>query len=94
MLRGWNVPVRQIGLDLGRKGMADEEILPFLLTLSRPTFFTRDLGLANRTLCHGGEAGVLQELAEGESHGFAILDLRFAIGRQTITVVSKPKEGL
>jgi len=52
LLRGWNVPSRQIGLDLGRKGMTDEEIVPFLITLPRPTFFTRDLGFAARAFCH------------------------------------------
>jgi hypothetical protein len=50
LLRSWGIPVRQIGVELGRKGMADEEIIPFLLTLPRPTFFTRDLGFAARVL--------------------------------------------
>ena len=36
---------RQIGVELGHKGMQDEEVIPFLLTLRRPTLFTRDLGL-------------------------------------------------
>ena len=45
LLRSWRIPVRQIGHELGHKGMADEEILPFLLTLSNPTLFSRDLGL-------------------------------------------------
>ena len=52
LLRSWGIPVRQIGLELGHKGMADEEILPFLLTLPYPTLFTRDLGLAGRPFCH------------------------------------------
>ncbi len=52
LLRSRGIAVRQIGLDLGRKGMADEEILPFLLSLSQPTFFTRDLGLAGPRFCH------------------------------------------
>jgi len=39
-------------MDLGRKGMADEEILPFLLSLSQPTFFTRDLGFDAPRFCH------------------------------------------
>ncbi len=51
-LRSWRIPVRQIGPDLGRKGMADEALLPFLLTLSRPTLFTRDLGFFDRANCH------------------------------------------
>ena len=52
LLRSWRIPVRQIGVELGRKGMGDEQILPFLLTLSNPTFFTRDLGFAAAMLCH------------------------------------------
>jgi hypothetical protein len=51
-LRSWRIPVRQIGQELGHKGMQDEEIIPLLLTLRRPTLFTRDLGLYSRALCH------------------------------------------
>jgi hypothetical protein len=51
LLRSWRMPVRQIGHELGRKGMQDEEIIPYLLTLRRPTLFTRDLGFYSRTLC-------------------------------------------
>lgn len=29
LLRGWRVPLRQIGYEVGRKGMQDEKILPF-----------------------------------------------------------------
>ena len=52
LLRSWGISIRQIGVELGRKGMADEEILPFLLTLPSPTLLTRDLGLAGRPFCH------------------------------------------
>ena len=45
-------PVHQIGVDVGRKGMADEEIIPFLHTLRDVSFFTRDLGFSDRKLCH------------------------------------------
>ena len=44
LLRGWRIRVRQIGHDLGRAGMPDEEIIPFLGRTRRVTFFTRDLG--------------------------------------------------
>lgn len=47
-----HVRVRQIGFDLGRKGMTDEEIIPFLHHLRRPTFFTRDLDFYQRRLCN------------------------------------------
>ena len=44
LLRGWRIRVRQIGHDLGRAGMPDEAIIPFLGQTRRVTFFTRDLG--------------------------------------------------
>ena len=52
LLRNWGIPVRQIGFELGRKGMADEELIPFLLTIRKSTLLTRDLGLYDRSLCH------------------------------------------
>jgi hypothetical protein len=42
--RSWRIPIRQIGCELGRRGMEDEEIIPFLLTMRRPTIFTNQLG--------------------------------------------------
>jgi hypothetical protein len=52
LLRSWRIPMRQIGHDQGRKGMADEEIIPLLLSLPRPTLFTRDRGFYDRSNCH------------------------------------------
>ncbi len=52
LLQYWGIPVHQIGIDVGRKGMADEEIIAFLHTLRGVSFFTRDLGFADRALCH------------------------------------------
>jgi hypothetical protein len=40
VLKTWHIPARHIGYDIGRKGMKDDEIIPLLLTLTRPTFFT------------------------------------------------------
>ena len=51
-LRSWRIPVRQIGHDIARKGLQDEEILPFLHHLRQPTFFTRDLGFYRPEVCH------------------------------------------
>lgn len=52
LLRSWGVPVHQIGVDVGQKGMQDNEIISFLHQLRDTTFFTRDLGFYNRSLCH------------------------------------------
>jgi hypothetical protein len=66
LLRKWRIRFRQIGQDIGQKGMQDEEdILPLLHQLDRPTFFTRDLGFFARRLCHDGYALVC--LAVGQN---------------------------
>jgi hypothetical protein len=43
---------RRIGIDAGRLGMKDREILSLLHTLNRPTFFSLDHGFFKRGLCH------------------------------------------
>ncbi len=30
LLQSWRIPIRQIGFDVGRKGMRDDEIIRFL----------------------------------------------------------------
>ena len=50
LLQTWGIPIRQIGFDVGRKGMKDEAIIPFLHELRDTTFFTRDLGFYGRKL--------------------------------------------
>jgi hypothetical protein len=51
LLESWRIHVRQIGFNLGRPGMQDEEIIPFLQSLRRPTFLTRDEDFHKRQLC-------------------------------------------
>jgi hypothetical protein len=52
LLRSKRVPVEQIGLGIGRDGMQDEEIIPLLHGLDRPTFFTEDADFFSCRLCH------------------------------------------
>src|SRR5882672_2345970 len=52
LLEKTRLRIYQIGFNLGRRGMQDEEIIPFLLEQRRPTFFTRDDDFYNRRLCH------------------------------------------
>src|SRR5438046_117052 len=65
-LQSWRIPVRQIGVDIARKGLQDEEILPFLHHLRRPTFFTRDRGFYRREVCHRQYGIVCLEVAPEE----------------------------
>ena len=52
LLESWRIRVRQIGFNLGRPGMQDEQIIPFLLKQRRITFFTRDEGFHRRQYRH------------------------------------------
>lgn len=52
-LINWRISVRQIGFEVGRKGLQDiNEIIPLLHSLGRPTFFTRDREFYDSKLCH------------------------------------------
>lgn len=71
LLRGWRIPIRQIGYEVGRKGMLDDEIIPFLLQRRRCTFFTIDLDFYRRRLCHARYCLVCLGVGEYEAAAFA-----------------------
>ena len=52
LLRDWRIQISQIGHEVSRQGIKDEEIIPLLHRLKSVTFFTRDIGFYNRYLCH------------------------------------------
>jgi len=53
LMKAWRIRFRQIGRDLGHRGMKDQEqIIPMLRSLAGPLFITRDMGFYNRRLCH------------------------------------------
>lgn len=51
-LRQWSIPFRQIGAELGHAGTQDPQIIPLLLQLKKPTFFTRDFDFFRPQLRH------------------------------------------
>ena len=51
-LEAWHIRVRQIGVELVRKGTLDENVIPVLHQLRGVTFFTRDQDYYRRDLCH------------------------------------------
>jgi hypothetical protein len=71
LLRDWRIPIRHIGYEIGRKGMKDDEIISFLLTLRRPTFFTLDWDYFKRTLCHAQYCLVHLDVKRDEAALFA-----------------------
>jgi len=60
------IHVRQIGRDIGIEGMGDDQIIPLLHGLDRPTFFTHDEDFYRRRFCHQGYC--LVNLAVDEEH--------------------------
>ena len=64
-LKRWRTTFRQIGGELGQNGMDDDQIVPLLLRLDRPTFFKLDEDFYNRRLCY--ERYCLVHLAVSET---------------------------
>lgn len=52
LLRAWKVRCRWMSGELSLQGMKDDNIIPFLLTVNRPTFFSRDSDFFGRDLIH------------------------------------------
>ncbi len=70
MLQIRRIAVHQIGDDIGRKGMQDEEIIPLLHQLTHPTFFTRDGDFYQRLLCHSRYCLVYLDIGRYEVASF------------------------
>ena len=77
LLRAWRIAARQIGYEVGRKGMTDDEIIPLLLRLRRPTFFTLDLGFYSRDLCHRRYCIVCMDVGQYETAAFVRRSLHY-----------------
>ena len=67
LLQQWSIPVRQIGYDIGRAGMKDETIIPFLRQLQRPTLFSRDPDFYRRYLCYAHYCLVYMDVVEEDA---------------------------
>jgi hypothetical protein len=76
LLRKRRMRARQIGLDLGRKGMKDREIVRLLHGLDQATFFTLDSDFYNRRLCHEGYCLVYLDVEEDAAGRYVRLLLR------------------
>jgi hypothetical protein len=78
LLRSWRIRTRQIGQDVGRPGMKDDEIIPLLLQLHRPTLFTRDRGFYEPRFCHQRYCLVFLAVGPEEAASFIRRTLRHA----------------
>lgn len=70
LLHGWKIQVHQIGHEIGRQGIKDDSIIPLLHKEKNVTFFTRDFGFYDRSLCHAGYCLVWLDVSQNESASF------------------------
>ena len=70
LLKAWRIPVRQIGVEISRKGIQDDEIIPLLLRMRQPTFFTLDNDFYSRRRCHARYCLVCVDVAQYEAAAF------------------------
>ena len=77
LLLNWGVKLRQIGYEVSRKGIQDEDIIPWLLQLRRPTFFTLDSDFYEWSLCHRDYCLVCLDVRQDEAATFVRRLLRY-----------------
>ena len=70
LLRSWRVRARQIGVEIGRPGLQDDEIISLLHRLERSTFLTRDLGSYRPYLPHPRYGLVCLAVSQYEAASF------------------------
>lgn len=96
--RGWRLSIRQIGYEVGRSEMQDEEIVPFLLQRRRSTFFTLDSDFYNRHLCHARYCLVWVDVGQYEAAAFVRRLLHHrqfnSIAKRMGTVIRASQTGL
>lgn len=66
LLKSWRIPTRQIGYDIGRKGLKDKEIISLLMRFRKPTFFTLDFDFFESRLSHQKYAIVCMDVGKHE----------------------------
>ena len=70
LLQAWRLAAKQIGLDFGRKGLKDEEIVVLLRRQRNSTLFTRDAGFYQPTLRHPSYCIVVASVGQNEVAAF------------------------
>ena len=70
LLKSWRIRIRQIGYEIGRKGLKDAEIIPLLLQLRTLTFFTLDSDFFKQDYCHSHYCLVFLDVNQYEAATF------------------------
>ena len=98
LLATWGILIRQVGVELARKGIQDADILPLLLSLGRPTFFTLDMDFCRADWGHQRYCLVFLDVRRDEAAIFIRRLLRQpqfnTQVRRMGTVIRASREGL
>jgi hypothetical protein len=70
LLRQWSIRFRSISRDFRRQGMHDDNVIPFLLRLKKPTLLTRDADFFERRLVHSDYCLAWLEVDAGQTAFF------------------------
>ena len=70
LLSGWGIHFRQIGREIAASGTQDADIIPWLHSLKRSTFFTHDRWFFQRRLCHTAYCLIWLDVKDIEAAGF------------------------
>jgi len=76
LLQKRRISLRQIGVDLEKKGLGDDQIISLLHRVARPTLFTRDSDYFGHNLCHDGYCLVWLKVKPLQVASFAWRSLR------------------
>ncbi len=76
LLEAWRLPAKQIGVDIGRKGLKDNEIPVLPRERRNATFFTRDSDFYRAELRHRGYCLVVADVGQNEVATFVRRFLR------------------
>lgn len=76
LLKSQRIRFRQIGVDIGRSGLKDQEIITLLHDINKPTFFTRDVDFYDPDLCHSGYCLVYLDVRKDKVASFVKRFLR------------------
>ncbi len=66
LLRQWRIPFRQVGREISRFGIQDEDLIPVLCRLKNPTLFTQDKDFFNPRLAHARYSLIFLEVSNIE----------------------------
>jgi len=95
-LRQWGIPFRRIGEHLAVFGALDENLIPVLHQLPRPTFFTSDEDFFKPTLCHANYALVYLDVDDRQTATFIRRFLRhpaFDTQAKRLGIVARVQSG-